>query len=396
VTGMQSPFPADREAKRKALLDAVESIREVVTANIDEAEAKATLAAPVVTALRNTGLFTLKLPASLGGAEADPALQLDVIEALSAIDPSAGWCLMIGGTGIGLPGAFLADEAVARMFPPDRFPTGAIVAMPMGEARPEPGGFRLTGRWPFVSGVPHSEWVTVGARIAGPSAGPPDVRLMTLPIADVTIHDNWHVAGLKGPASCDVSVRDCFVPEAFTWDRLKTQQRRGGPLYRLSHPGFVANEHAAFALGVARGALHAVTMLARSKRRSFANVPSALESRSVFQRFVGLADMRLRSARALVLETYDEAWRHAAAGEVPPPPVQAAIRSATAFATEVACDVTMEAFRFSGGEGAYLGNPLQRFLRDVNVGAQHLMVSTIAYENHAQFMLGIPGADPLR
>lgn len=32
----------------------------------------------------------------------------------------------------------------------------------------------------------------------------------------------------------------------------------------------------------------------------------------------------------------------------------------------------------------------------VQVGAQHLMVSTIAYENHGQFALGIPGAGPLR
>ncbi len=389
-------FPADPKEKRAALLAAVESIREVVSAHADEAEARGTLPPPIVDALVSTGLLKLKLPAALGGAEADPATQFDVIAALSAIDPSTGWCLMIGGTGIGLPGAFLADEAIAEIFAGGRVPTGAIVAMPIGEARPVSGGYRVTGRWPFVSGVPHAEWVTVGARVLRGGAEPPAPRLFVVPAKSVIIHDNWQVSGLKGTGSADVSLDDVFVPEAFTWDRLATPPRRGGALYRIGHPGFVANEHAAFALGVGRGALDAVMGLAKSKRRSFAASPSAIEQRPVFQRAIGLADLRLRAARSLVLEIYDEAWTFAERGEVPPPHVQAAIRSVTCFATEVAADVTTEAFRFGGGEAAYAGNLLQRYLRDVNVGAQHLMVSGIAYENHGQFLMGIPGADPLR
>jgi alkylation response protein AidB-like acyl-CoA dehydrogenase len=398
---MQPPFPSEPEAKRRALLAAVDAIAQTVRDNADGQEAAGTLAPPVVEALTATGLFGLKLPRELGGAEADPATQLAVIEALSAIDPATGWCLMIGGTGIGLPGAFLADEAIAEMFGGGRLPRGAIVSLPPGRAVPEKGGFRLTGRWPFASGIGHAEWVTVGARIERDGTGGagdrgPEMRMLTLPIRDVVVHDNWQVAGLKGTGSADVSVEGVHVAEPFTWDRVNSPQRRGGALYRLGHPGFVANEHAAFALGVGRGALTAVMEVARRKRRSFAAAPSALEERPVFQRFVGEADMRLRGARALVLETYEEAWSHTMAGEVPPARVQAAIRSATAFATEVAAQVTMEAFRFAGGEAAFDRHALQRYLRDINVGAQHLMVSTIAYENHGQMLMGLEGADALR
>lgn len=396
VQQVRSRFPVEPRAKRAALLAAVEAILPVVTAHAPEGEALNTLPPPVVEALHATGLLTLKLPAVLGGAEADPATQFDVIEALSAIDPSTGWCLMIGGTGIGLPGAFLADAAIDEMFADGRMPRGAIVAMPMGEALPVKGGYRLTGRWPFASGVPHADWVTLGAKVMRDDGMPPLPRLFVVPAASVKIHDNWHVAGLKGTGSADVSVTDVLVPEAFTWDRLNTAPRRGGALYRIGHPGFVANEHAAFAIGVGRGALDRVMQLARSKRRSFAAEPSSIESRPVFQRWVGIADLKLRAAKALVLEIYEEAWGLAEKGEVPPPRVQAAIRSATAYATEVAADVTMEAFRFGGGEAAYEGNQLQRYLRDINVGAQHLMVSAVAYENHGQFLMGLPGADPLR
>jgi indole-3-acetate monooxygenase len=393
---MLSRFPAEPEAKRAALLAAVDDIRDVVLRHAGEAEKLGTLPRPIVDALIGSGLLTLKLPAALGGAEADPVTQFDVIEKLSAIDPSTGWCLMIGGTSIGVPGAFLPDAAIARVFAGGRIPTAAFVSMPTGTAVAVDGGYRVTGQWSFLSGVPHAEWVTVGARVVRGSEGPPEMRLFIVPIADAEVHDNWDVAGLRGTGSCDVSLDDCFVAEAFTWTRTTTPVRRGGALYRLGHPGFVANEHAAFALGCGRGALDAVIALAKSKRRSFAASPSALESRSVFQRAVGLGDLRLRSARALVLEIYREAWQHACAGDIPPPRLQAEMRSVTVFATEVAAEVTTEAFRYAGGEAVYGPQRLQRFLRDINVGAQHLMVSDIAYEHHGQFALGFTDVDPLR
>ena len=391
-----SRFPAEPTAKRAALLAAVASIRETVERHAEASEQKGTLAPAIVDALTSTGLFTLKLPEILGGAEADPRTQFDVIEALSAIDPSTGWCLMIGGTGAGLPGGFLHDEAIAEMFKDGRSPRCAIVAMPTGTAIPEKNGFRLTGRWSFVSGVPHAEWVTVGARIDRQGTTEPEFLMMTLPVANAKLHDNWHVMGLKGTGSCDVSVENQFVPETFTWNRMESAPHRGGALYRLGQPGFVAIEHAAFALGVGRGALDTVITYAKSKRRSFALSPSALESRAVFQRMVGLADMKLRGARAVVLEVYDEAWAFTSSGEVPPPRVQAAIRGVTSYATEVACDVTTECFRYGGGEAAFNQHRLQRYLRDVNVGAQHLMVSTIAYEHHGHALLGLPDLNPLR
>src|SRR5262245_46713372 len=101
ATPQQLPF--DREEKKAALLSAVEGIREVVTRYAHEAEAQATLPAAVVDALSSSGLWTMKLSAVLGGAEADPMTQIEVIEALSAIEPSVGWCLMVGATSIGLP-----------------------------------------------------------------------------------------------------------------------------------------------------------------------------------------------------------------------------------------------------------------------------------------------------
>ena len=111
---MVHTFPTERDAKRQALLAAVEGVRETLMAGADEAEANATLPPATVQALDDAGLFALKLPAVLGGAEADLVTQLEVLEAVSYIDTSAGWCTLIGAAAIAGPGAFLADEAVAK------------------------------------------------------------------------------------------------------------------------------------------------------------------------------------------------------------------------------------------------------------------------------------------
>ena len=71
-------FPTEREEKRKALLDAVEEVRDVLTAGADQAEEMTTLPQPTVDALYESGLLSLKLPAVLGGL-IDDDVAIDVV-----------------------------------------------------------------------------------------------------------------------------------------------------------------------------------------------------------------------------------------------------------------------------------------------------------------------------
>ena len=131
-------FPTDREAKRRALLDAVDSVLDVIVATADEAEALGDIAPPAVRAMEDAKIWALKLPAELGGAEADPVTQLEVIERMAYNDSSAGWATMIGATSIGWIGAFLQDEAVQQIFAGGRIPTRrASAASPAPPRRPK-------------------------------------------------------------------------------------------------------------------------------------------------------------------------------------------------------------------------------------------------------------------
>ena len=383
-------FPTDTAEKRRVLMDAVESVRSTLEAGAAESEETATLSQMSVDALYDSGLLRLKLPHVLGGAEADPVTQLDVLEAVSRIDPAAGWCLMIGAASLGGSAAFLPDDAIDELFEGGKPPRTAGAFAPYGKAMPVAGGYRVTGRWPFGSGVRHSDWVSAGARVVGDDPRPAQLRLV-MPRRDVTVHDNWQVMGLRGTGSCDFSVDDLFVPDRFAWDVSRTEPTRGGPLYRLGRPGFVTNEHSAFALGVGRRALDAFAEVAGYKTRGY-NTTNPLARRPVLQRALGECDMRLRAARALNVEILGDAWDAVCAGHPPEPPLQAQMRAVATHTTDVAADVATQAFRYSGGSALFNTHILQQCLRDINAAAQHQMVSDTAYENHGQFLLGLPDA----
>jgi alkylation response protein AidB-like acyl-CoA dehydrogenase len=141
------------------------------------------------------------------------------------------------------------------------------------------------------------------------------VIYLAVPVAGVAIHDNWHVMGLKGTGSSDISIADCFVPQqmAFRWDMVTPKPQRGGNLYRMGVLAFVACSHIGFALGVARRALNELVRQVKHTRGAYR--PSALQERQVIHRLAGRFDLELGAARALAFERYAAAWQRVEAGE---------------------------------------------------------------------------------
>src|SRR5215813_15385300 len=156
---MLAQFPKEQETKREALLARVESIASTLNASGSKSEELATLAPEAVAALRDTGLFLLKLPAVVGGAEADPVTEMLVLEAIAYHDFTSGWCTMVGATAVGSLGAFLPQAGLDRVFANGHIPTAAISFFPAGRAVRKDRGYELSGRWRFNSGISHAEWV---------------------------------------------------------------------------------------------------------------------------------------------------------------------------------------------------------------------------------------------
>lgn len=395
---MLAQLPKERAAKRAALLAQVERIAPVLQAAGGKSEELATLAPEAVKALRDTGLFRLKLPEVMGGAEADPVTEMLVLETIAYHDFTSGWCTMVGATAIGSLGAFLPQAGLDRVFTNGHVPTAAISFFPAGRAVREAGGYRVSGRWRFNSGIRHAEWVVGGTVVEGTegeNGGKPLVIFAAFPAADVTIHDNWSdVVGLRGTGSCDCSVENFHLPEhlSFIWDLLKPKPRRGGPSYLFPPFSFVAKEHGSVAIGAARRALDELIKIATTTRGTFRS--SKLDERHVVHRKIAEADLKIRSVRALMHERYEQLYQRTVEGQPPEGADIADVRAMALYATDIAIEVATMAFHFAGNTGLRHPHVLGRLLRDLNTAGLHQVMSDTAYENHGKFRLGIP-ADPL-
>jgi alkylation response protein AidB-like acyl-CoA dehydrogenase len=393
---MSSTFPQDLAAKRKLLLGRVEAISKTLRDSGPKSEELGTLAPEAVKALRDNGLFALKLCAEMGGAEADPLTEMLVFENLAYHDFTSAWCTMVGATSVAALGLFLDGAALAQVFKDGRIPTASVSFFPAGRATPEGEGYRVSGRWRFNSGIRHAEWVIGGALVQGSDAGgKPDAILMAMPAKDVTLHDNWGGAtGLKGTGSGDCSAENLFVPRAFTfhWDPLYPKPLRGGPSHQFPPFAYVAKEHGSVAIGAARRALDELIAIATTTRGTYR--ASKLDERQVVHRFIGEADLKLRAARALLHERYADLYDKILAGRRPDSADIADVRAIAVYATDLAVWVVTNTYHFAGNTGLHHPHVLGRLLRDLNTAGLHQVMSDTAYENHGKFRLGL-APDPM-
>src|SRR5262249_15793899 len=153
-----------------------------------------------------------------------------------------------------------------RIFAEGVPPMAGMIA-PKGEAEPVGGGYRVTGRWAFGSGIHHADWIIAGAFLPG-QPSPAGIRMVLLPRQHVVVHDNWQVAGLKASGSCDYSIENAFVPDEMTFPFMDARLGNavtGGAALRLGLPALVIRFHMAIALGIARRALNEITEQAAEK-----------------------------------------------------------------------------------------------------------------------------------
>jgi alkylation response protein AidB-like acyl-CoA dehydrogenase len=393
---MITEFPTDRAAKRAMLLDAVGGIGETLRASGPKSEELATLSPDAVAALRDAGIFRMKLVKELGGGEVDPVTEMMVLEELAYHDLTSAWCTMVGATAIASLGMFLPKAGLERVFG-GKTPTAAISFFPAGRAVREGDGYRLNGRWRFGSGIRHAEWAIGGTIVEGSEAengGRPTVIFSAVPMSEVKIHDNWGgVTGLRGTGSCDFSVENAYLPKelSFSWDLLQPKPLRGGPSCLFPPFSYVAKEHASVAVGSARRALDELITIAMTTRGTFR--VSKLAERQTVHRFVGEADLKIRAVRALMHQRYQELYDRAAAGSPPDGPAIADVRAIALYATEIAIEIATAAYHFSGNTGLHHPHVLGRLLRDLNTAGIHQVVSDTAWENHGKYRLGLP-SDP--
>src|ERR1700720_1541972 len=262
------------------ILHAAIGLAEQIRAASDEIEGGRRIPPGIAAAMKDAGVFGMAMPRLWGGPELDPLTQFRVIEALAMAEGSVGWCAMIGSDG-GYVTAFLDQDVARAMYPDIRVATGAAGTTTWRAVR-VPGGYRVSGRFPFVSGCPHCEWVYLGCIVSENDVprvdgnGVPETRQCLLRLSQCEILDTWHTTGLRGTGSNDIVVRDEFVEEkhSFSFQDPKLI-KRPGPLYAF--PFMFMAKDSAPALGIARHAIDVVIESAAGKRHGATRSASALK-----------------------------------------------------------------------------------------------------------------------
>lgn len=383
------------------LIEAARRIAPVIREHYDEAERERRLSPPVLAALHDTGLLRMCTPRSLGGLEADPLTRALVIEEISGQDTAAGWTLANP-----LDWAYLcarlpdagAEEIYSRG-------ANVVIAAQFGrpmQAAPAPGGYRITGRAPFVSNCHDANWIaTTAAVMAGdPSrtedTGEPEVVMAYLPRESCQVIDTWHVMGMRGSGSNDVAVTDVFVPTARTFPlvpEFTPGSHYQGSLYRFPLIGVVASNLPPLLLAVARQAIDYVSELAQGKTPVASS--TLLRERASAQAKLAQAEAILRSGRMFLYDTLSETWEATVAGEILSLRNKADVLLAMTHAVQSAVQAVELMYRMAGTSGVYTRSPLERYFRDVQVLRHHAFGAETRYETVGQVYLGLPPDFPV-
>jgi alkylation response protein AidB-like acyl-CoA dehydrogenase len=372
------------------LLTAAHQLAPHVAARSDEIEAARRIPADLVQELARAGLFRMWIPETYGGLELPPAVFLEIIEAIARADGSTGWCLMIGAAS-GVVSAWLPEPAARAMFEPQEALIGGVAA-PMGRAERVDGGYRVTGRWPWASGSHNCQWLVGGTLVTRQGkpilspAGVPEMRLMAMPARDVVLHDTWYASGLCGTGSCDMEVKELFVPEDYSFSLITERPRISRPLYRFPTFGLLAVGLPAVSLGIARRAIDELSALAHKKILLPSLKP--LATRSATQAAVAEAEALVRSARALLLEAVSSTFAAATQGVVSVR-TRSELRLATTHAVRTSARAVDLMYEAAGGTAVFRTSPLQRCFRDVHTVTQHAMVAPPTLETIGSVLLGL-------
>jgi indole-3-acetate monooxygenase len=385
---------ADSREAAIRTLDAARELAPKIRAAADEIEQGRRLPLHLVEEMQRAGMFRMAMPQAWGGSELDFLSQMQVIEALSMADASAGWCAMIGVDG-GYMTAYI-DQTVAREMYADIDSVTAITFAPPGKAVKTGDGFTVNGRWPFASGCQHAAWL-IGHFVIFDGDSPrlqpnglPETRFGFLPAEECEIIDTWKTNGLRGSGSHDWAVKDRFIPEQRTFNLAAPTMYRKGPLYML--PNLLLYKACAVALGIARGAIEDFIELAQNKPVTFKS-PSAskamLRDETYAQCTVAQVEAMVSSARGFVFEAFGDVWNTLLTGDLPSHKQRARARLAMVHASTTCTQAVELLYKANGGSSVYAGNAFDRRLRDIQTANQHTTVSLKTWEVMGRALLGL-------
>lgn len=330
--------------------------------------------------LHAAGLLRMMQPARFGGSELGLDALMNVVLEISRGCSSTAWCfsnLASHNWNVGQ----MELQAQEDMWGANLEALAATgLAFPCGKAVPVPGGYRLSGRWPFASGVDASDWMFLGG-MAEQAGGAPERRFFLVPRPDFASLDNWNAYGLTGTGSHDVEVKDAFVPahrsisaEVFA----AGQNVPGAKLYdnRLFQmPTFAAFAYvlASIPLGTARAAVGQFIDGMRKRAGTYTGVRVA--ELAPVQARIAEAAASVEFAETVFRRDWQELENGVMAGSFPSMETKLRWKRNVAFGMKLVVNAIDTLMPAAGAGGLTLDLPLQRQFRDIHAASAHIALT---------------------
>jgi alkylation response protein AidB-like acyl-CoA dehydrogenase len=343
----------------------------------------------VASALIENGLYKSLLPKNIGGFESPPMVFMEMLEEIAKTDASTAWC--VGQCSVvGMTAAYLDADIAHQVFgkPGDIAAWGAIAHA----VQAVPGGYTITARWDFASGMRQANWLGAHVQVLEADGttrmrpnGTPEIRTILFPASSATVHDMWNVIGLCGTGTDSYSVENLFIPDNFAALRDDfSALREKGPLYGITTYSMFGLGFGAVSLGVARATLDAAIDLARKKHSVGI---AAMKDNSAVQGLIGRTEAKLRAARAYHFSTASNAWQEILNTGKLSEQGRAAIRLSATYTIHQSAEVVETAYHMAGATAVFKSNPFERRFRDMHAIWQQIQSRDNHYEDVGKMIL---------
>lgn len=388
-----APQISGKHVPAELILKRAEAMVTALRARAPEGDALRRLPDATIEDAIEAEFFKARVPHARGGFQLGYDVLVDMVRTLARGDVSAAWVIGFLTMHAGWLSRF-PKEGQDEAFGDKPYALTACTFRPTPGGKAVPGGFRVSGRWDFTTGVRHTDWVIVSSLV---DMGDGLVQHMALvPLSEVTILDTWDTHGARGTGSDDVVLEDVFVPSArmvptsVLWG-ANSPGASAFPGYedlRLPMRNAPPVMLAALAVGGAEGALDIYREYVK-KRVLFGNV-SAVDQPYIKSRYMRAATL-VRMAGQLIdgqLLEYRFCSEHA---ERQPSMEDRGRRAAeAAMCAVLARDAVTDLMDIAGAGSYRLSNGLQQVRRDVDMAKAHLQSDWDAMsEMGGHLMLGL-------
>ncbi|MCG7597546.1 oxidoreductase [Mycobacterium sp. PSTR-4-N] len=375
------------------VLDRVGALQPLIREHSAQNERDRKVSDEVIAALRDAGAFRLAAPRRFGGHEAGLRAMLDLSALVAEADGGTSWVTTLSN--INAWSTCLYETAtVDEMYAdgPDTILSGVV--SPGGTARKVPGGYIISGQWPYSSASLHAQWVSGGVWEIDEDGDEIDQAMVVMPISDVQIKDTWYVAGMRASGSNTIIADEMFVPEHRLSSMLPVisggylEQYPDNPFYRAAFAPMLVLVLVGPQLGFGRAALDIAVGKASGKALAYTNIERQTDS-VAFQLLVADAAAKIDTAHLHAYRAADDVERYATEGTYPDIQARARMRADAAVALTSINDAINTLLNACGAGSFAEVNPMQRIWRDSNVAARHAVtLPHVSMETYGKALLG--------